>query len=87
MGAEPKKITEIFAWICTEPDGGEGIPAVSHDGLALPLVGADRARIESLRPYAQRVAHELGLPVRLMRFSGMEVLEQISAPSRHESEA
>lgn len=71
-----KKITELFAWVCTEPDGGEGIPAANLGGLPMPLIGADRARIESLRPHAMTVAHDLGLPVRLVRFCDMEVLEE-----------
>lgn len=82
MSVEPKTITEIFAWVCTEADGGEGIPAIDHLGMAMPLVGADRQRIESLRPFAERVAHELGLPVRLARFSGMETLEHINPRPR-----
>lgn len=36
------KLTTIHAFICTEPDGTEGIPAfVAPDGLAYPLVCAD----------------------------------------------
>jgi hypothetical protein len=79
----PKKITELFAWICTEPDGGDGIPAMHHNGTALPLVGSDGARIESFRPYAEDLARR-GLPVRLARFSTMEVLEEIAPATPRE---
>lgn len=74
---EPKAIDEMWAWICTEPDGGEGIPALQGPDGPMPMIGADRARIESLRPWAASVANELGLPVRLVRFTGMEVLDRI----------
>lgn len=73
----PKKIDEMFAWICTEPDGGEGIPAFNGPMGPMPMIGADKDRIESLRPYALAVAHEMGLPVKLVRFYGQQVIEKI----------
>lgn len=79
---EPKKIDEMFAWIVTEPDGGEGIPALHTASGALPMVGADRARVESLRPHAQGVAAQLGLPLRLVRFHDMEIIEQFEPKVR-----
>ena len=60
----PKAITEMFAWVCTEPNGDEGIPAMETRLGAMPLVGADRERIESLRPFAIEVSQTLGLPVK-----------------------
>ena len=80
--AEPKAITEMWAWVCTEPDGDEGIPAIETPMGVMPLVGADRDRIESLRPHAISVAHDLGLPVRLIRFHGLEVVDRIEPPIR-----
>lgn len=79
---EPNKITELYAWVCTEPDGGEGIPAANLGGMPMPLVGADKARIESLRPYAEDVAYQLGLPVKLVRFTNMEVLEHLNTDTK-----
>ena len=78
MSHEPKLITELWAWVCTEKDGGEGIPAFDlGKGMVMPLVGADRERVESLRPYAENVVNEMGLPVKLMKFSNMEVIKLI----------
>ena len=72
----PKKIEELFAWVVTEPDGGEGIPAVTLPGIGTtPMIGGDRARIESLRGYALDVAAHLKLPAYLKRFSSVETLE------------
>lgn len=74
-----QKIEKVFAWIATEPDGGEGV--IGHeimlDGRLMfaPLVGADRARIESYRPHARNVAAQSGLPVRMVEFSVRTVLE------------
>ena len=75
-------ITEMWVWVCTESEGEEGIPAIQTWQGPMPLVGADRERIESLRPYAESVALELGLPVKLVRFTGMEVLEHIEAAKK-----
>lgn len=75
--SEPKKITEMWAWVCTEEDGGEGIPAIDIGGMVMPLIGADRKRIESLRKYAEQVVNEKSYPVKLMKFSNMEVVELI----------
>lgn len=74
--SQPKLITEMWAWVCTEPDGGEGIPAFEMNGHVMPLMGADKLRIESLRPMAQKVLGQ-GLPVKLLKFSNMEVMEEL----------
>jgi len=77
MTHTPKKITEMYAWVCEEPDGGEGVPAVDlGTGLPMPLVGADRERIESLRRHAINGVLPMGYPVKLVRFHEMEVLER-----------
>lgn len=72
-----KKITEIYAWICTEPDGGEGLPAIMVNNRAMPLIGADKERMASLRPYAEQVAAESGCPLKLVRFDNLTVLEDL----------
>jgi hypothetical protein len=73
----PLRIEEIFAWIITERDGSQGIPARMDldQGVWIPLVGADKERIESLRPTAIMLAGDLGLKLELVRFHGSEVLE------------
>lgn len=43
----------------------------------MPLVAADQARLEQLRPYALQVARDLGRPVLLVRFSGRELVETL----------
>lgn len=71
-----RRIDAIYAWIATEPDGGEGVCAHSMPRLGLvPLVGADRERVESLRPFARAVAKQSGCPVRLVCFTTRNVLE------------
>lgn len=75
---KPFKITELYAWVIEDPtDGDEGVPAIEGPLGPMPLIGADGARIESLRPAAENVARQVGRPVRLCKFSQMEVLEEI----------
>lgn len=73
------RITEMFAW-CTldDGDGNEGIIAYTLLGLGtVPAVGADRARIESLRHIAEDMAHFSRHPIELRRFSVMTVEDSI----------
>ena len=76
---DSKRITEIWAWIVTEDDGGEGVPAKTLPGLGMvPLLGADEARVRSFEADARFIAAELNCPVKLCRFSNMEVIETLN---------
>jgi hypothetical protein len=75
----PKRIDRLYAWVATEADGGQGIPAMRVDDMALPLIGADHDRIESLRPMAMR-AMGVCLKIELVEFSGRRVLETHANP-------
>ena len=71
----PKLIQEMYAFIATEEDGDEGIPATPIGQMMMPLVGADLDRINSLRPDAVLIAAFTGLSIQLVRFSRAETLE------------
>jgi hypothetical protein len=73
----PDKITTLYAFVATEQDGTDGIPACCVGDMYFPLVGADKERITSLEPAAQDAANKTGNPVRLVRFHQMEVLRTI----------
>jgi hypothetical protein len=66
-----QKIERLYAWVATEPDGGEGVCGMTIPELGglVPLVGADRERIESLRIYAEQIRKASGCPTRLVEFS------------------
>ena len=54
---KPHKIERLYAWVATYANGEERIPAaVVSPGLALPLVGGDRARIEGMAAHAMDAA-------------------------------
>ena len=74
----PQKIEAMYAWIATEPDGGEGLVSIylPHVRQHMPLIGADMKRVVALRPHAEQVHASTGCPVRLVAFRGpVEVLE------------
>ncbi|GAJ00133.1 unnamed protein product [marine sediment metagenome] len=73
------RIDKMFAFIAENNGNDEGvIGAVTPQGW-MPLVGADMARVESLRPIAQRVARVTGKPVKLVVFNTRRELEVINA--------
>jgi hypothetical protein len=78
----PQKITELWAWV-SEAEG-EGVLAseMEIDGrtMLVPLVGADRERIESYRPHALEIARLSGQAIKLMRFAAGEVIERVRRP-------
>lgn len=77
----PLLINELYAFIGTDGQGQEGI--VSAEGIIdgrrtmLPLVGADRERMLSYRPLAVSATQQTGQPIRLVRFSTREELENV----------
>lgn len=68
----PKKITEMWAYVMAEEDGGDGVPAFSNRGMMFPLMGSDLSRAESLLPIAQSFADTFGRPLRILKFTHME---------------
>lgn len=71
------RIDELYAYVATDGDDDEGLPAANINGAAMPLIAADQARLTSLRPYAEQVVRATGRPVRLVRFSERTVIETI----------
>ena len=73
-----QKVERLYAWIATEPDGGEGVLGLEVPSLGwVMMAGADRARIESYRGHACEVSRSMGLPVKLMLFGPGVVVDTI----------
>ena len=72
------RIKEMFAFVAEDsgPDD-EGITAMLVGHAWIPMVGADMARVDSLRPIAAKIARRTGKPVKLLRFTNREDLEVI----------
>jgi hypothetical protein len=76
-GSMPR-IKSIWAFLVVDPkDENEGIISMTRDGLMMPLIASDRVRLDQLRPYAQRVADQIGRPVQLVEFVQRVELETI----------
>ncbi len=73
------KIEQLIAFVAVDKDEiDEGIAAfLSHSDVWMPMIGADDARIESLRPFAQDIANRTGKTIHVLRFTGREVVETI----------
>jgi hypothetical protein len=72
-----QSIDALYAWVATEPDGGEGVCSTQIGDMHFPLVGADMDRIKSFRQHAEMIHRATGYPVRLVRFSRREDLEEL----------
>lgn len=73
------RIVELYAYVVADADeDDEGVPAfVGLDGSWMPMMGADMERAEQLRSRAQFWATESGKPIKLIRSTGIEVVEVI----------
>jgi hypothetical protein len=74
---KPQKITRLYAWIAEEPDGGEGIVSAQLGDVHMPLIGADRARIESFRNIAKEIQVYTSYPIKLAVFDCMTIIEKL----------
>jgi len=74
------KIEQMYAFVCEDsgPED-EGIIGMQTGMGWMPLVGADMARVKSLRPIAETIARSSGKPVKLLRFTTREEIEIIRA--------
>ena len=67
-----QKIKTIFAFVCENADGDEGIVSTPHEVQGtlfwMPIVGADMARVTSLVPIAQEISAISGRPFRILKF-------------------
>lgn len=73
------RIEQMYAFVVVDPaDNTEGIPAFTGPGgLAMPMVGADWKRAESLKPIAKEMATQIGRPITLCRFETRTEVETI----------
>ena len=71
-------IKEMFAFVAVD-NGDEGVCGASLPGIGFTaLVGADMARIDSLRPIARDIAMATGREIKLVKFSVREELGTIN---------
>lgn len=74
-----ERIDEIWAVLSVD-EGGEGVvaaPLPPFDMPMVPLIAADKARLDSILPIARALARRTGKAMRLVKFSTREVVEEI----------
>lgn len=73
------KITEMFAFVVYNKDtDDEGIPAFqTPNGATWPMIGADMDRITRLMPLVERLAIDMGKPIKLVKFTKLELVATI----------
>ena len=70
------RIEEMYAFVTEDKGpGDEGVIGTDTPLGWMPFVGADMARIKSLRPLALQIAKNLGKEVKLLHFTKREELE------------
>ena len=73
------KIDAVYAFISTDEGiDDEGVVAWKFGAAWMPLLGADKARVESLKPIAKRIAQITKKRIVLAKFTVREDLEIIT---------
>ena len=78
------RIEQMYAFIAEEGPDDEGVIGMNTRLGWMPLVGADMARVKSLRQMALQVAREAGKPVKLLRFTRREELEVLNKEGKRQ---
>lgn len=68
------RIDEMYAFVAQDADG-EGLTGFQMGDTFMPMVAADKTRVDQLRSIAQQIARDTGQTVKLVRFSVREELE------------
>jgi hypothetical protein len=78
------KIEQLLAWVIADKDeDDEGVPAFNTDMGPMPMMGADLGRVlGTMRQIAQQAADMQGKPIKLIRSTGIEVVEVIQPRSK-----
>jgi hypothetical protein len=71
------RINQLFAFVIVDDDGTEGVPALLIDGTWMPLMGADMARVDSLKAIVAVSPQFKGKRVTIQRFGDRETIGTI----------
>lgn len=72
------RITELWAYVSLDDgDNNEGIVGYQTPMGMVPAIGADKDRVQSLRPLMESLASQLSHPIELRRFATMTVVDTI----------
>lgn len=73
------RIEALWAYVAVADDDDEGVIAfLARDGSWMPMVAADPARLESLRPIAEEMARAPGAgTIKLVKFTTREEIRTL----------
>jgi hypothetical protein len=71
-----ERIDTLWAFF-SQGEYGEGLVAFEIGGKLVPMIAADEARLEFLRPMVQSVADQSGATIKLVKFTQREVIEEL----------
>lgn len=72
----PLRIDEVYCFIA-EDNGDEGIAGLHTRNGLMPMIGADKARVDALRPMAEELSRATGVRIVLTRFTTRTEVEVI----------
>lgn len=70
-------VEELYVFLGVHPDGSEGVVGGVNNGVAIPLIAADRPRADALLETAQTIATFQGAAVTLVRFVRGDAIQTI----------
>lgn len=76
------RIEKLWAYVSKDEHGNEGLCAGELNGIFMPLIAADQARLRSLTPAAEALAAECGMTIVLVEFTARVDLRSIGGPSQ-----
>lgn len=71
------RINQMFAFVILDDDGTEGVPAMLIEGVWMPLMGADMARVDSLIHLVETEPAFAGRKLTVHRFGHRETVRVI----------
>jgi hypothetical protein len=71
------RIESIWAFVSVDPiDGNEGVCAAPLTGVMLPMIAADKDRLEILIPMAEYIVAQTGIKIKLVKFTTREEVHE-----------
>ena len=75
------KIVEMYAWVGVDANGNESIFTHRTINRMTPMIAENRETIEGFRDLAFQAAKIVNSPLKLVKFSKLEIVENYPGPS------
>ncbi|NEI52693.1 hypothetical protein GR217_34305 [Rhizobium leguminosarum] len=71
------RIDSVWMAVSVDDDGSEGICAILHNGMWMPLLAADEARLAAITEEAKIIAATQGRLIRIIKLNSREEVKAI----------